>query len=1039
MAVLALLAGMPVLGARRPSAPAGVRWIFHADFAGGLNGWMSFPLAQDIGFDPTLYTVQEGGRTVLVRQIESLGSRRLQAGVIRPLQCLAGVRTRVDVEYALRVSGRVAAVEIVLAGANGRRYRAPLPRAPGAHRVRVTGTELGLPAVATAIEAVALIVRTEDPRAAGDDRLTISRFVLDAERRPEVEIVAPVLERSAGGPEIIARDVVRSGSSLHLRLGRAAGHVELADGAGKALMNASVPAATGGGASLTLGSNPAPGLWTAKVRSGAAATDFRFLVLGAVPPHPRILLTGVRLDHLRREAQYAGLREQIHRHAQKLAGEITYNAAAGANIAHIPAGTDLRPEFVGELNAYFKLLGAYANAIAYNALDYALNGHDAALDSARRALLTVARWQTWTPPRFASHGLHTYYEVGVFAQRVALGYDLVAPRLTREEKQAVAQALREQIIEPTVKEYFLSNRTPVAASNWMANSVGGAIAAAVAVEGDVPDWDSQEGVALAALIGPYEQMLQDLFPGDGSAAEPAGYENFAMQGVSWGMAALDALGIRPQGTTRALAGFWWPYYAMVHPGLVLDTGDFDGRLEKLAGFAWGAEHAGIPALRAFYDRSSTSLERSAATAATPAGQNLEPAAGPLDLVCCSRPAAGFPSPPASRVFADRGSAVLRSGWGRDATVISLRAGPWFNHEHHDQGSFQVAAFGETLIGEAGYSSYYNDPNYPTYFIQAPGHNTVLVDRDPFSQTDFNGRFWRAFGEYPHVTADLLADDFDYLATDLAPAYAGQVTAYTREFMFIKPDFLVVRDRLTSGRPHVYTWLLHAPAGAALSTAGNRAALQLPGGRATLVASGAARAWKSQAAPIPVTRFGDLDGGVIHPPRTLHLESPRGSAAGFLVGFLFTPGAAAEPATVLERVTSTTGEGIGRSGGRPGGVVFRVRAGPLAFQAFSTDGTVLAVRGAEETASVLAIDARLVTRRGAPVFRSSSPVAVVWQRSAGGTAVHVRGATAADIETSAETRPAEVLLDGVASAFAFQDGMVVVRGVPKGEHRVSIRY
>jgi len=547
-----LLAGAPRSGARAPVSTARVAWTFRADFSRGLSGWMSFPLAQDIGFDPSLYTVRDDGRAMLVRDVEPLGRQRLQLGVIRPLECIAGARAAVELEYALASAGQVSAFDLVLAAADGHRYTALLPLARGLQHVRITGNQLGLPADGTSIQAVALIARVEGPRSAGNDRLSVSQFIVSAERRPEVEIVSPLLERSEPGPAIVAREIVRGGSSLRVQVVASSARVELTDGSGTKVTEAGI---TGGAASISLGADATPGLWTAKVTSGPAETNFRFLVLGAIPPHPRILITEKRLDQLRRGSPYAGVRAQIHRQAQKLAGDITYNVAAGANIAQLPAGTGLHAAFVGELKSYFNVLERYANAIAYNALDYSINGDEAALASARRALLTAARWETWTPPRFTSHGLHTYYEVGVFAQRVALGYDLIAPHLTSSEKQEIARAFQRHIIDPTVKEYFLYNRMPLAASNWMANSLGGALAATVAVAGDDRDGGSEDTGALAALTAAYEQLLDGLFPGDGSEVEPAGYENFAMQGVSWGMAALDALGVRPRQAEKMWAGF----------------------------------------------------------------------------------------------------------------------------------------------------------------------------------------------------------------------------------------------------------------------------------------------------------------------------------------------------------------------------------------------------------------------------------------------------------------------------------------------------
>ncbi|MCL5671804.1 MAG: heparinase II/III-family protein, partial [Acidobacteria bacterium] len=971
--LLASAAGHP---AARSLAP----WAFQANFADGLTGWMSFPLAQDIGFDPTLFTEHEGSRTVLVRKVQPLGRKRLLLGIIRPLKFFADPATRIQFKYALRLVGRVAGMKMILAGANGRRYSYALPSEEGSHTMEVTGAELRLPARSTRMQAVVLLVTIDEPPARAYERLTIRGFELHAERPPEVDIVSPALARSETGEEIVSRQILGLGSSLKvtIRPSSEAATVDFEAPNGKQVKKISVPASQAS-ISVPLGADPTPGLWRAKIRRGPSETDFNFLVLGQTPSHPRILLQEKRLEQLRTLPRYAGLRQQIHRQAQRLTSAITYNVEAGANIAHLPGGTGLHPAFVGELKSYFKLLESYASAISYDALDYSLNAYPASLDAARRALLTVAKWKTWTPPRFSSRGEHTYYEVGIFAQHVAFGYDLIAPELSAQEKQEIAGAFWRQVIQPTVDEYFLDDRMPLAASNWMANSLGGAIAAAVATEGDVPGWRAREGVALAELTTDYERLLKGLFPGDGSEAEPAGYENFAMEGLSWGAAALHALGIRPKGLRRMWEGFWWPCYAMVNPGLVLDTGDFDGQLERLCGFAWGAEHAGIPALREFYDRSKPHLSFSATLGVRNTGRKLEQEAGPLDLVCCTKPASRVAPPPPSRIFPRRGSAVLRSGWGPRSTVISMRVGAWFNHEHHDEGSFQVAAFGQKLISEAGYSGYYDDPNYPVYFIQAAGHNTVLIDGNPFSQANFEGRYWAAFSRYPHFTDQLLSPAFDYLAADLTSAYAGQLSHYERDYVFIKPDVLVVRDCIVAPRPHVYTLLLHAPAAAKIGDAGDHATIHMPSATASVLAVGSASGWGIRATPISITRFDNLDQGVIHTPHEFYLKSARGPAANFLVGMLFTADTGAGPKASIEELKSSTGEGIMEEGSTPLGAIFRTHSGALRLRGFATDGDVLAVRGSRARADVLAVGAKTVEARGKLLFRSNKALSVAWRR------------------------------------------------------------
>src|SRR5579883_2451575 len=155
-----------------------------------------------------------------------------------------------------------------------------------------------------------------------------------------------------------------------------------------------------------------------------------------------------------------------------------------------------------------------------------------------------------------------------------------------------------------------------------------------------------------------------------------------MIGMSWGAAALDALGIHPPGLEAMAQAFWWPRYAeyghaqgQLH---LLDTGDFGGALGALSGFAWPAAHEGSAALQAWYDlaRSTRDLARTPPPVAD-TGRALEAAPDLLDLArpgaalrrsprrrsraffpdgaapCCA--ADGSPEPPSFRCAPGRGS------------------------------------------------------------------------------------------------------------------------------------------------------------------------------------------------------------------------------------------------------------------------------------------------------------------------------------------------------------------------------------------------
>lgn len=1010
-------------------------WHFQEDFSHGIPGWQSFPLVQDIGYDPSLRTIHLGGYAVLERKIIAEGQKNLRIGLLRPLRFYATSLASFDLGYATHVSGRLTGLTFTLAASDGSRYRTGLPSTPGPHEIHIKGLDLRLPAGGVEVEAVVIEGVIRAPVDGSRNQLIIRRFEVTAQRTPQLFIQAPALATSDVGDVAVSRQVVAK--VLPLRFTSGLGKnvaVQVYDAEGKLVHSAAYPI-SGGRAkqiSVPLGNTPQPGLWKADITSGFAKSTFRFLVLGKLPPHPRILLSPQRLTQLRHLQRSASFLQLLQREAKQLRTSLHYSSFTGRDLLLLRSDSP----FPG-ITDYFALLENYSNSIAFNAIEYQLNGDQASLEAARRGLLTVASWPTWTPSWFTAQGLHTYYEVGVFTQRVALGYDLIADRLSPAEKNEITAALWNKCIEPTIDEYFLYDRMPTAASNWMANSVGGALEATAALYDDLPAWNARLGAALAELSACYERLLSGLFPGDGSEAEPAGYEEFAMTGLSWGMAALHSLGIRPRGTERFLEGFWWPRYAEVTPSLVLDTGDFHGDLKSLSGFAWGAEYGNDPSLRAFYGTAENGILGESSVAQT--GQLLEQAPGPLDLVCCTHPSSRPPVPPPSRIFPLRGSAVLRSGWKSTDTVVSIRVGPWFNHEHHDQGSFQVAAFGKYLIAEAGYADYYKEPLYQTYFMQAAGHNTVLLDDDPFSQPGENGRYWRAFAHFPSFTGHLFSPAADLLNANLKEAYNGSLALFTRRFVFLKPDILVVYDKLRAPATHRYTWLLHLAPGSRYRLEDRRAVVHAGNAAAAILSVAGGEKWTAKPVPVPINRFADFDRFRIRQTFELHLESSPSTESRFLVAMQFQKGRGV--ATALKPFQTKVGAGFEAvSGEGTWRAVFRSRPGQLIIGDMATDGDVLALRQAEESVKAILVEgSRHVERTGALILSSDEPLDALMQWKPRHLQIDLSLSQATNVGVRLAKRPAKVVLDGTRVSPVLRDGSMELGHLGKGQHEITIFY
>lgn len=1007
-------------------------WTFRENFRQGIAGWISYPLSQDVGYDPSLYTQQGGDNRGLVRDVISYGQRLLRVGMARPLKFHVTPLSSVRLAYRLETCGEVQGLRLLLGTTEGERFTYSLPAQPGEHNVEILGKQLEVPAAGAQVEVILLQAEVRGPAYGSHSHLALHDFGIQAERPRGLPIRSPELEFSPVDDVAVARDVVMAGSPLKIEVSpSSAARVSIYGDDGRLQGSAAILA--GGATGVEVKSPNQPGLYRAEIVGAASKSEFRFLVLGQVPAHPRVLLTAERLAQLRSPAGANDLPGIVHRRAAELGSSLTYNSLAGRNISLLPSLT-----LLPGLPEYFALLDSYGDAIAYNALDYALAGDPQSLDAARRALLAVSAWPTWTPPWFSARGIHTYYEVGIFTQKVAFGYDLIADRLSPEDKSTIAEALWNYSIRPTLDDYFFYDRLPIAASNHEAHSLGGAIAACVALYGDVPDWPGKYAPALAELTVAYERLLHGLFPGDGSEAEPAGYEDFAMEGLSWGMAALHAMGMRPRGTATMLQGFWWLRYAQVRPDLVLDTGDFNGALPGHSGYAWGAEYSGDPALEAFY-QTATEFRLLYGARAHDHTRDAGQTPGLLDLVCCTRTAAPALAP-LSRIFPARGSAVLRSGWTPQDTVISIRVGPWFNHEHHDQGTFQVAAHGELLIGEAGYTHYYQDPRYPDFFTQAPAHNTVTVDGDAFSQQDYDGRYWPALRKFARIEDHVFSPGIDYLVADLTPAYRdeSQVRRLSREYVFIKPDVLAIHDRIDSDEPHTYSWFLHPPPGAQASVDAAHAVIRRDLAFATVSAGNDNAHWQLGEQPVPVIAYRDFDRNTIAPREALRLDSPRERSASFLVALHLQKGT--EQAVPLLPFRTASGEGFKfEQGGGSTTILFRRAAGSLTAGGISTDGDGLVVSKDGSAENILAVGATWLQRSRQVVFSAVPAADVAMEKLSSATELHLECAGETNLKFLPENRPVGMWIDRVRASLTLAQGFVSLAHLAKGEHVVRIAY
>jgi len=283
---------------------------------------------------------------------------------------------------------------------------------------------------------------------------------------------------------------------------------------------------------------------------------------------------------------------------------------------------------------------------------------------------------------------------------------------------------------------------------------------------------------------------------------------------------------------------------------------------------------------------------------------------------------------------------------------------------------------------------------------------------------------------------VLTDSIDYLSADLTASYDGRVRDYRRDFVFLKPDVLIVRDRLKADGPHTFSWLLHAPPGTATQVEGARLSIKGQKASALLTAIGTNTNWKEVAAPIPAELFTDLDHKKIPPRSEFILDSARAPSADFLVGMQFVQTSASNGPR-LETYKQQAGEGFRQAGSRNTDIAFRTGPGTLHAGPLTSDGDILAFNDPGDRRSWLAAGAHRVQQDQQLVLTASASVDAAEAIAPDGMTVHLYNTISARVAIFDGAKPRSVEVDGHAVSFGYENRMVTLSALQPGEHRVSI--
>jgi heparin/heparan-sulfate lyase len=175
---------------------------------------------------------------------------------------------------------------------------------------------------------------------------------------------------------------------------------------------------------------------------------------------------------------------------------------------------------------------------------------------------------------------------------------------------------------------------------------------------------------------------------------------------------------------------------------------------------------------------------------------------------------------------------MRSSWKPDAAFVSFDCGPRMSyHDHADQGNFTIFRNG-FLAHDSGIYSGQLESWATDYYTRTVAHNTITVRmpgetfkvRGKAAAND-GGQTWgtneissvsdvQSIGKTPFRGGKIIAldytDQYTYIVGDVTPAYRpGKVKDFKRHLLYLRPDIVVVFDRVTAGQAsYTKTWHLH---------------------------------------------------------------------------------------------------------------------------------------------------------------------------------------------------------------------------------------
>jgi hypothetical protein len=442
-----------------------------------------------------------------------------------------------------------------------------------------------------------------------------------------------------------------------------------------------------------------------------------------------------------------------------------------------------------------------AGALRANAMAYAFHGDQEAGNYAKNVLLRLSEWPNWTHPWQTKRGRFSEHRTGGWSHRVAEAYDLTYDLMSPEESRKIREAIMKNIVEGAHRTYVHNDNITSATSNWLAMIVGGSLMNMAAIYADGPETENLEPYFTGAMLK-YNRFLNRVTAA-GAWGEGLGYNSYSFSNMSYSIPSIE--NVFNVDMTHTLIGTYNEY---IWGGIIknrqwFEFGDSGGNINPVTNWAFLLDKQKEPRLGWYYNylKNGEAESNTSGSNSDVGKKNIGDSEKNLNFEDVLYNTVDVPQDSPFdenpvKIFPEVGTTVFKSGWEKDDFVFVMRTGPFYNHQHLDQGSFWIADRGEIFLedGNLKNSTYYDDPLYQPWLTQPVGHSTILIDGNHQSQRVGDPiNFAPGFEDYAFIRNYLVGEEAAFSSGDIGRLYWGKVKSLSRNVLYLRPRTLLMLD------------------------------------------------------------------------------------------------------------------------------------------------------------------------------------------------------------------------------------------------------